>query len=111
MSHRIQCDCLDPLVKTHLMKMASAQLRVFSSNNIDICIINPRIPVVETGASGHSPPPSLLPPIPLILRSTACSRRELEGKGGDFTSSSNRPGSARKKQRDNKSSGTASSIN
>ncbi|KAK2894262.1 hypothetical protein Q8A73_016746 [Channa argus] len=37
-----------------LRRTASAQLRVFSSNNIDICIINPRIPVVETGANSHA---------------------------------------------------------
>lgn len=48
-----------------IMMMASAQLRVFSSNNIEICIINPRIPVVETGAV--TPPHFPLPPLPPLL--------------------------------------------
>lgn len=46
---------------------ASTRLRVFSSNNIHICIINPRIPVVEIGAYRLSSSsfffyPSLSPP-------------------------------------------------
>lgn len=76
-----------------MMMMASAQLRVFSSNNIDICIINPRIPVVETGANGHATAlPSTFSPLlcshlaslthPLCPCSTLYGRRELEGRVG-----------------------------
>lgn len=89
--------------------MASAQLRVFSSNNIDICIINPRIPVVETGANGHATAlPSTFSPLmlspripnppPLSLFDVIRQER-AGGKGGDFISVfMNCPGPAKGKE-------------
>ena len=93
------------------MRMASTQLRVFSSNNIDICIINPRIPVVETGANSHATSlPSTSSPLSLSLFLAlvshppfslfdAIQQERAGGKGGDFMSCWNCPGPARKKKK------------
>ena len=54
----------------------------------------------QTVTPPHSPPPSLLspalsPPIPLVLRFDAVQQERAGGKGGDFISCWNCPGSAR----------------
>lgn len=88
-----------------IMMMASAQLRVFSSNNIEICIINPRIPVVEMGAV--TPPHFPLPPLLCLFHSHPPSppqfdvikQERTERKGERFISYWDCPSPARKRDR------------